>query len=155
MSALRCRLLGHAAMPTHYRNGDAEFALCLRCGDDLMRALDAEEWAEVPHGQRVVWERQPSGTSAAAVAERMRMPPAPRRHRPRSGAAIETGQRRARPRRANTTILLDLTGRFVIDSVFDRLRRPAPRPAAPPEQLLPAPAGLTATSRSRARSRRG
>lgn len=135
MSTLRCRLLGHAAMPTHYRNGDAEFALCMRCGDDLTRALNAEEWAEVPHGQRVVWERQPSGTSAAAVAERMR------------GSPIS--------RRANTTVLLDLTGRFVIDSVFDRLRRPAPRSVLPPEQLLPAPAGLTAASRSRARSRRG
>jgi hypothetical protein len=153
MSTLRCRLLGHAAMSTHYRSGEAEFALCMRCGDDLTRATGAEEWSEVPQGYRVTWARQASDTSAAAVAERMRLAPAPRRHRPRSDGVAETGQRRARPRRADLTLILGLTGRFVMDSVFERLRRPArPEPGFP---QLPAPGQLTAASRSRGRSRRG
>ena len=48
MGALRCRLLGHAAMPTHYRNGETEFSLCIRCGDDLLRAAGADDWQEIP-----------------------------------------------------------------------------------------------------------
>ncbi|MEN2712761.1 hypothetical protein ACQKOH_03060 [Sphingomonas sp. NPDC092331] len=155
MGALRCRLLGHAAMPTHYRSGEREFSLCIRCGDDLLRATGAEEWEEIPAGQKVVWRRRDRGGSAAAVAERMALPPAPRRHRPRNAAPVETrGQRRARPRRAGMTMLLGLTGRFVMASIFDRLRRPA-RPALPPMPLLPAPGRITAASRSRGQSRRG
>ncbi|NYT39770.1 hypothetical protein HZY97_03290 [Sphingomonas sp. R-74633] len=154
MGALRCHLLGHAAMPTHYRNGETEFSICIRCGDDLLRPIDAEEWAEVPAGQKVVWRRRATGASAAAVAERMALAPAPRRHRPRDGSAIEFGQRRARPHRAGAAMLLGLTSRFVMASIFDGLRRPA-RPAPQPVRLLPAPGRLTAASRSRGQSRRG
>ncbi|MDG2532626.1 hypothetical protein P6144_03115 [Sphingomonas sp. HITSZ_GF] len=155
MGALRCCLLGHAAMPTHYRNGETEFSLCIRCGDDLLRAVDGEEWAEVPAGHKVVWRRRDQGSTAAAVAERMTLPPAPRRHRPRHAAPIEArGQRRTRPYRAGVAMLVGLTGRFVMASIFDRLRRPA-RPVPQPVRLLPAPARLTAASRSRVRSRRG
>lgn len=155
MGALRCHLLGHAAMPTHFRNGETEFSLCIRCGDDLLRAIGAEEWQEVPAGQKVVWRRRDHGGSAAAVAERMTLPPAPRRHLPRNPAPVQTrGSRRARPQRAGVGMLLGLTGRFVMASIFDGLRRPA-RPAPAPVRLLPAPGRLTAVSRSRARSRRG
>jgi len=154
MGTLRCHLLGHAAMPTHYRNGETEFSLCIRCGDDLLRPIGAEEWQEVPAGQKVVWRRRDHGASAAAVAERMRLSPAPRRHRPRDGSPMEAGQRRARPQRAGATLLLGLTGRFVMASVFDSLRRPA-RPAPAPVRLLPAPGRLTAIPRSRGQSRRG
>jgi hypothetical protein len=154
MGALRCHLLGHAAMPTHYRNGETEFSLCIRCGDDLLRPIGAEEWEEVPAGQKVVWRRRATGASATAVAERMRLAPAPRRHRPRDGSATESGQRRARPHRAGVTMLLGLTGRFVMASIFDGLRRPA-RPVSPPVRLLPAPGRLTTASRSRGQSRRG
>lgn len=155
MGALRCHLLGHAAMPTHYRNGETEFTLCIRCGEDLLRPIGAEEWAEVPTGQKVVWRRRATGASAAAVAERMTLAPAPRRHRPRNAAPVEArGTRRARPQRAGVTMLLGLTSRFVMASIFDSLRRPA-RPAPAPVRLLPAPNRLTATSRSRGQSRRG
>jgi hypothetical protein len=151
MGALRCRLLGHAAMPTHYRSGESEFALCLRCGDDLLRAIGAEEWQEVPKGQKVAWRWRDQDGSAAAVADRMTHAPAPPRHRPRH---TETGTRRARPRRADAGILLGLTTRYVMASIFDGLRRPA-RPVPAPVRLLPAPGRLTAASRSRVRSRRG
>lgn len=155
MGALRCRLLGHAAMPTHYRSGDNEFSLCIRCGDDLLRAIGAEEWQEVPAGQKVVWRRRDQGGSAAAVAERMALPPAPLRHRPRNPAPAATrGSRRTRPQRAGAAMLLGLTGRFVMASIVDGLRRPA-RPAPQPVRLLPAPGRLTAASRSRVQSRRG
>ncbi|MEP9360856.1 hypothetical protein [Sphingomonas sp. KR3-1] len=150
MGTLRCRLLGHAAMPTHYRNGETEFALCVRCGDDLLRAIGAEDWQEVPSGHKVMWRRRDHGDSAAAVAERMTLAPAPRRHR----ASPESGQRRARPGRAGVPMLLGLTGRFVMASIFDGLRRPA-RPIPAPVRLLPAPGRLTAASRSWVRSRRG
>lgn len=156
MPSLRCRLLGHAAMPTHYRNGETEFALCVRCGDDLLRASGDEEWAQVPAGHKVVWRRRNNGRDAMAVAERMRLPTPPRRHRPRNPAPAEArGQRRARPHRADTLALLfGLTSRFVMASLFDRLRRPA-RPVPPPVRYLPAPGRITAVSRSRARARRG
>lgn len=155
MGALRCRLLGHAAMPTHYRNGDTEFALCNRCGDDLVRAAGSEEWEQVPGGQKIVWRRHASGADAAAVAERMRHAGPPRRHRPRNGTPMDTGQRRSRPRRGDVTALLELTGRYLLASAADRLRRPA-RPVPQPDRLLPVPGlQVTAASRSRARSRRG
>lgn len=155
MGTLRCRLLGHAAMPTHYRSGEAEFSLCLRCGDDLLRAIGAEDWEEVPAGQKVVWRRRAAGASAAAVAERMTLPAAPLRHRPRNPpAAAIRGSRRTRPRRAGVAMLIGLTGRFVMASIFDGLRCPAP-PAPQPVRLLPAPGRLTAASRSRGQSRRG
>lgn len=155
MGALRCRLLGHAAMPTHYRSGETEFSLCIRCGDDLLRTVGAEEWQEVPAGQKVVWRRRDRGGSAAAVAERMTLPPARRRHRPRNEPPAEArGQRRARPRRGGAVMLLGLTGRYVMAGLFDRLRRPA-RPVPPQMRLLPAPGRITAASRSRGQSRRG
>lgn len=147
MGALRCRLLGHAAMTTHHRSGESEFSLCIRCGDDLLRAIGAEEWEEVPAGHKVVWHRRDQSGSAAAVAERMIQPPAPRRHRPRNQAPVETrGQRRPRPHRTGVTMLLGLTGRFVMASLFDHLRRPA-RPVPPPMRLLPAPGRITAVDR--------
>lgn len=155
MGALRCHLLGHAAMPTHYHNGETEFSICIRCGDDLLRAVGAEEWEEVPAGHKVSWRRRDHGGSAAAVAERMSLPPAPRRHRPRNAAPVEArGQRRARPQRAGAAMLLGMTSRFVMASIFDTLRRPA-RPVPAPPRLLPAPGRLTAASRSRGQSRRG
>lgn len=151
MGAFRCRLLGHAAMPTHYRNGETEFALCVRCGDDLLRAIGAEDWTAVPAGQKVVWRRRASGADSAAVAERMTLAPAPRRHRPRNGSLAEPRRDR---RSAGMGMLIGLTGRFVLASLSDRLRRPA-RPVPPPVRLLPAPGRATAASRSRGQSRRG
>lgn len=152
MRSLRCRLLEHAAMPARLRDGDSEFAMCVRCGTDLQRAIGGEEWAEVPAGEEVEWRRRDLGYSASAVAARMQLPPAPRRHGPRNeGPGEARGQRRARPRRA---ALLELTGRFVLESIFDRLRRPA-RPVAPQTPQLPAPQRARAVSRSRGQSRRG
>lgn len=152
MRSLRCRLLEHAAMPTRLRNGDSEFAMCVRCGIDLQRSLGSEEWTEVPIGEEVEWRRRDLGYGASAVAARMELAPGPRRHRPRNEAPAKIrGQRRARPRRS---ALIELTGRFVLDSIFDRLRRPV-RPATPDAPQLPAPWPARAVSRSRGQSRRG
>jgi len=148
MRSLRCRLLEHAAMPGRLREGGNEFAMCMRCGKDLWREIGAEGWREVPAGEAVDWRRRDLGYSASAVAARMATPPAPRRHGPRNPAPAQTrGQRRARPHRS---ALIELTGRFVLDSIFERLHRPA-RPVAPQSVQLPA----RAASRSRGRSRRG
>lgn len=122
MRSLRCRLLEHAAMPGRLRDGDHEFAMCVRCGADLQRVIGSEEWAEVPAGEAIDWRRRDVGSSAAAVAARMQLSPAaPRRRAPRNAAPVEVrGQRRARPRRS---ALLELTGQFVLDGLVERLRR--------------------------------
>lgn len=139
MRSLRCRLLEHAAMPGRLRDGEHEFAMCVRCGADLQRLLGGEEWAEVPAGEAIDWRRRDVGSSASAVAARMQLPPAPRRHAPRNAISAEgRGQRRMRPRRS---ALLELTGQFVLDTIVDRIRRPAP--------------AAREASRSLARSRRG
>jgi len=148
MRSLRCRLLEHAAMPGRLRDGGREFAMCVRCGSDLERAIGSEEWAEVPAGEAIDWQRRDVGYTASAVAARMQAPPAPRRREPRSPAPERArGQRRARPHRS---ALLELTGRFVLDSIAHRLRRPAE-----PATQLTAPWPARAASRSRVRSRRG
>jgi len=135
-------------MPGRLREGDGEFAMCMRCGKDLWRETGTEEWNEVPAGEEVDWRRRDLGYNASAVAARMTMPPAPRRHGPRNPAPVQArGQRRARPHRS---ALIELTGRFVLDSIFERLHRPA-HPAAAQSPQLPA----RAASRFRARSRRG
>lgn len=148
MRSLRCRLLEHAAMPGRLLEGGSEFAMCMRCGKDLWRETGTEAWNEVPAGEEVDWRRRDLGYSASAVAARMASPPAPRRHGPRNPAPVQTrGQRRARPHR---NALLELTGRFVLDSIFERLHRHAQAPA-PHSSQLPA----RAASRSQGRSRRG
>lgn len=152
MRSLRCRLLEHAAMPGRLRDGGREFAMCVRCGTDLERAVGSEEWAEVPAGEAIDWRRRDVGYTASAVAARMQTPPAPRRREPRNPAAERVrGQRRARPHRS---ALLELTGRFVLDSIAYRLRRPA-GPTTSQATQLTAPWPARAASRSRGRSRRG
>jgi hypothetical protein len=144
MRSLRCRLLEHAAMPGRLRDGDCEFALCVRCGTDLQRIIGSEDWAEVPAGEAIDWHCD-VGYGASAVAARMQMPPAPRRRAPRNTAPAEArGQRRARPHRS---ALIELTGRFVLDSIVEHFRRPSATTGA---ELL-----TREVFRSRVQSRRG
>ncbi len=140
-------------MPDRHQDGDSEFTLCMRCGSDLRRSLGTDAWEEVPAEQKVARRQRELGDSASAVAGRMQHP-APRRRHLRDEAPVTTrGQRRARPHRAGIAALLEVTGRYVIDSVVEQLRRPAD--PLPSDALLPAPPPTRAVSRSRARSRLG
>lgn len=133
-------------MPGRLRDGAREFALCVRCGADLHRAIGSEEWAEMPTGEAIDWHCD-VGATASAVAARMQTPPSPRRRAPRTSALAETrGQRRARPHRS---ALIELTGRFVLDSLVARLCRPSDQ-TAPRSRL-----SVREAFRSPARSRQG
>ncbi len=143
MGALRCRLLGHAAMTTHHRSGGSEYSHYASVAATVTCSArsGAEEWEEVPAGHKVVWHRRDQSGSAAASGRAHDPAPAPRRHRPRNQAPVETRGQRRRPHRTGVTMLLGLTGRFVMASLFDHLRRPA-RPVPPPMRLLRRRGGL-------------
>lgn len=125
--ALLCRLLGHTALDTHHHNQGLDFALCARCGVDLIRGGGADDWDELPRGTRVVWRTSRQGTDAAAVAARMARGPVPRRHRPRHRPLDQgrgAGLRPPRPHRMRgRTVLLTLCGKFVLAGIADRFTR--------------------------------
>jgi hypothetical protein len=65
-----CSLAGHCAGTLHHRNQGLDFAVCHRCGCDLVRSGE-DDWAEVPKGFRVVWREFGRESDAGAVAARM------------------------------------------------------------------------------------
>ncbi|MBQ1499551.1 MAG: hypothetical protein IIZ38_14660 [Sphingomonas sp.] len=81
---IRCSVMGHAAGTTHHHNQGLDFAVCHRCGRDLVRPAGGE-WSEVPDGFQIVWREFGRASDAASVAERMtRITPPPRRRAPRN-----------------------------------------------------------------------
>lgn len=105
-----CAIAGHAAGTTHNHNQGLDFAICHRCGCDLIRNENAE-WAEVPTGFQVVWREFGRGGDAASVAARMqRMAPPPCRRTPRNARPKPRRNPRGRPLKGATSMLGVLTG---------------------------------------------
>lgn len=92
--SLICSVMGHTAQSVHHHNQGLDFALCHKCGCDLVRAEDGD-WTEVPKGFRVVWREFGREADAGAVAARMqRHAPAPRRREPRGAPPKQRRDRR-------------------------------------------------------------
>jgi CheY-like chemotaxis protein len=74
--SMLCALRGHAPGPHQVSNRGYTFAICRRCGADLI--LRNEAWQPVPKGYRIVWKAPPSaGLPADAAAGPAAAPPAP------------------------------------------------------------------------------
>lgn len=156
---LFCRLLGHVAMDTHYRNQGLDFALCARCAGDLIRREGAD-WEPLPRGTRVAWQHSGQGSDAASVATRMMRPPPPRRFLGRPAGGFDVRQRgKSGERKFGAGMdLLRLGGRIALAKVAERLRTPAAAERAGEPQIiyLPAqPQPLKARVWRRSRSYRG
>ncbi|WP_066795762.1 hypothetical protein [Sphingomonas soli] len=105
-----CAIAGHSAGTTHHQNQGLDFAICHRCGCDLIRA-EGEDWTEVPKGFRIVWREFGRADDAASVAARMqRMVPPARRRDPRNARPKPRRDPRGKPFKGATSMIGMLAG---------------------------------------------
>jgi hypothetical protein len=91
-----CAVLGHTPSTMRKHNQGLAFTLCHHCGCDLIRGED-DAWKPVPKGFKVTWKSEPRALSAAAVADRIHLPPPPRRRDPRGARPTPRRDPRGRP----------------------------------------------------------
>lgn len=105
-----CTIAGHTAGTIHHHNQGLDFAICHRCGCDMIRAEDSD-WTEVPKGFRVVWREFGRAGDAASVAARMqRMAPPPRRRDPRGARPKPRRDPRGKPLKGAASMVSALAG---------------------------------------------
>lgn len=91
-----CALAGHAVRSHHHQHG-IDFALCRRCGREVIRAGEGA-WKASPAGFHTVWREFGRAADAAWVVARMaRGAPVPRRREPRYAPPESPRDRRGRP----------------------------------------------------------
>ncbi|MDT8758366.1 hypothetical protein MZO42_06630 [Sphingomonas psychrotolerans] len=107
-----CSVMKHVPSAKRHHNQGLEFSICHRCGCDMIRLAEAEEWTQVPEGFRVVWREFGREGAASDVAQRMhRLAPPARRREPRNARPAPRRDPRGRPL-AGATSMVSVLGKL-------------------------------------------